>query len=416
LEKYKGADGKTYQDSPVYTIFGLWDTFRALHPLFTITQPDRVPAIINSMLSFYDQYGLLPVWEMNFCETHCMTGYHAVPVVVDAILKDFKGFDWNKAYEAMKASAMQDIRSTKAYREYHFVPFEESSASVTKTTEYAFDDWCIAQVAKKLGKTDDYNNFMQRSGYWRNLFDTNINFIRPKYTDGSWVPSFDPMSDHTNGKESFTEGNSWHYTFMVPQDAVGLMQAFGSKEKFIQKLDSFFAMSYPKDNYLRGMGGLIGQYAHGNQPSHHLPYYYTFAGMPWRTAEIVKEIMNNFYSDQPDGIIGNEDTGGMSSWYVFNAIGLYSFNPASGEYIIGSPAADKTEIALPDGQTFIIKAKNLNRQNIYIQKATLNNHPYSKSFIRHTDLMKGGVIELYMGNKPSDSWGMNEDDRPGRGF
>ena len=411
---YRGADGQNHQGNPVFTQYGLWDTYRALHPLFTLTQPERVPQIMQSFLSFFEQYGLLPVWEMAFCETHCMTGYHAVPVLADAILKGFTGFDYEKAYEAMVASANQDIRNTKDYRANHFVPFESSTASVTKTTEYAFDDWCIAQVALKLGKTDDYKLFMQRSSYWKNLFDSRIGFARPKYANGNWVPDFDPLSDHTNGKESYTEGNSWHYTFMVPQDPFGLIQAFGSPDRFQNKLDSFFITPYPSDNYLGGMGALIGQYAHGNQPSHHIPYFYHFAGKPYKTAEIVQQIMHSFYTNKPDGIINNEDTGSMSSWYVWNVMGLYPFNPASGQYLIASPLSPQTSINLSDGKKFIITAQNLSTQNIYVQEATLNGKPYTKSYITHSQLMKGGLLVLKMGREPSKTWGVQENDLPGK--
>ncbi len=414
LGNYRGADGKIHHQENTYSVFGLWDTYRALHPLYTITQNERVPQIINSFLAFYEQYGLLPVWEMAFCETHCMTGYHAVPVIADAILKGIKGFDYVKAYEAMRASAFQDIRTTKEYRDFQFVPHDASTASVTKTTEYAYDDWCIAMVARKLGKREDFDLFQKRAGYWKNLFDTTINFIRPKYADGSWVPAFDPLSDHTNGKESYTEGNSWHYTFMAPQDVYGLINKFGSAGQFIQKLDSFFTTPYPSGNYLAGMGGLIGQYAHGNQPSHHIPYLYHFVGMPWRGAEIVKKVMNSYYSNRPDGITGNDDTGGMSSWYVWNAIGLYPFNPANGEYLIGSPMSDQTVITLDGGNRFTLKAEHLTRENIYVQGAWLNGKPYSKSYIKHADLIKGGELILQMGNQPSDQWGKNEGDLPGK--
>lgn len=414
LGQYRGADGKNHSGSPVYSVFALWDTFRALHPLYTITQPERVPDIIASFLKFYDQYGLLPVWEMAFCETHCMTGYHALPVISEAILKGFVGFDNRKAYEAMKASANQDIRNTAAYRQYHFVPHEESTASVTKTTEYAFDDWNLAQVAKKMGQQADFLEFSTRSGYWRNVFDPVSCFSRPKYADGSWVPGFDPLSDHTNGKESFTEGNSWHYTFMVPQDVYGLMDAFGSREKFVQKLDSLFLTRYPEGNYLGGMGGLIGQYAHGNQPSHNIPYLYTYAGMPWKTAQLIYDIRTRCYRNSPDGIIGNEDTGGMSSWYVFNAIGLYPFNPASCEYLITTPAIPKTVINLPGQKKFILEAKNLGSGNIFVQRAVLNGKNYPKSFINHSDLVKGGHLVLYMGSEPSAGWGTQPNDLPGR--
>jgi predicted alpha-1,2-mannosidase len=412
--KYRGANGKIHNGENIYSVFGLWDTYRAIHPLYTLTQVEKVPQIINSFLAFYDQYGLLPVWEMAFCETHCMTGYHAIPVIADAILKGIGGFDYDKAYEAMKASAYQDIRTTKEYRDYKFVPFEASSASVTKTTEYSYDDWCIAMVARKIGRSADYEAFNRRGTYWKNLFDTKVNFIRPRYADGNWVPSFDPLSDHTNGKESYTEGNAWHYTFMVPQDANGLMEMFGSREDFIQKLDSFFKIPYPTDNYLGGMGVLIGQYAQGNQPSHHIPYLYHFAGTPWKGAAIVKKVMESYYSNKPDGITGNEDTGGMSAWYVWNAIGLYPFNPASGEYLIGSPMADQTQLTTANGKQFVIKTEHLSKQNIYVQEAWLNGRPYSKSYITHVDVMKGGMLLLLMGNKPSQIWGHKAADYPGK--
>ena len=411
---YRGADGKIHKGNNTYSVFGLWDTFRALHPLYTLTQAERVPDIINFFLAFYDQYGLLPVREMDFCETHCMTGYHAVPVIADAMLKEIRGFDYEKAYEAMRSSAFQDIRSTKEYRDYKFVPHDKSSASVTKSVEYAFDDWCIARVAEKLGNGDDYRLFMQRSGYWKNLFDTTVNFIRPKYSDGSWVPGFDPLSDHTNGKESYTEGNSWHYTFAVSQDVYGLIQIFGSRGKFVQKLDSLFITQYPKGNYLGTMGGLIGQYAHGNQPSHQLPYLYHFTGMPWKTAEHVSKIMNSYYSNKPDGITGNEDTGSMSAWYVWNAIGLYPFNPASGEYLIVTPLSEKTEITLASGKRFFIQARNLNKQNRYVQWAFLNGNTCNKSYITHHDITVGGELILIMGDRPSTQWGVNDEDLPGK--
>ena len=409
---YRGADGGNHKNKNIYSQFGLWDTYRALHPLFTLAQPERVPDFIRSFLQFYDQYGLLPVWEMAFCETHCMTGYHAVPVVADAILKGFGGFNYEKAYEAILSSANQDIRNTKEYRQYHYVPFEAAAASVTKTAEYAFDDWSIAQVALKLGKLEDYRNFMRRSNYWKNLFDPSVGFLRPKYANGNWVPLFNSFSDHTNGKETYTEGNAWHYTFMVPQDVPSLTAAFESGPNLIAKLDSFFSTPYPKDNGFSNMGGIIGQYAHGNQPSHHIPYFYTCLGHPWKTAELVKKIMYGFYSNQADGITGNEDTGSMSSWYLWSAMGLFPFNPVGGNYIIASPMADKTIINLAGGKRFIIQAKNLNKENIYVQQALLNGKPYAKSFLQHRDIIKGGELVLEMGNKPSDKWGKKMDSLP----
>ncbi|MCE1198399.1 MAG: GH92 family glycosyl hydrolase [Marinilabiliales bacterium] len=411
--RYRGPDGKIHTENDIYSVFGLWDTYRALFPLYTLTQQQRLPHLLRSFLAFYEQYGLLPVWEMAFCETHCMTGYHAVPILADAILKGVQGFDWNEAYAAMLASANQNIRNSDSYRKFGYVPFEASSASVTKTTEYAFDDMGIARVAAKLGKSADERLYRQRSRNWQHLFDVRSGFIRPKYADGSWVPGFDPFSDQTNGKECYTEGNAWHYTFMVPQDLPGLIQAFGSPALFVQKLDSFFTLPYPTGNYLAGMGGLIGQYAHGNQPSQHLPFLYAYAGYPEKTAERAHQILTNFYKDAPDGIIGNEDTGGMSSWFVWNAAGLFPANPVGGEYIMGSPLSDRTVIRFRDGKQFTIATTGRSDQNIYITGAILNGKRIHRAFIRHSEMVSGGTLLLEMGDHPDPHFGKENKDLPG---
>lgn len=415
---YKSVNGSVQHASqPVYTVSSLWDVFRAESPLFTLLQPARVPDIINSYLTFYDQHGLLPVWDLEFNETNCMTGYHCVPIVADAILKDVKGFDVNKAYEAMKKSAMQQIRGTDLYRQYGYVPQDKYGSSVTVTLEYAFDDWCIAQVAKKLGRQDEYAAFMKRAASWKNVFDTSIGFARAKNSDGSWVTPFDPYySEHDADKAMFTEGNSWQHSWFVPQDVYGLIQAHGGDAPFVTKLDSLFTVSSELKgaNTSPDISGLIGQYAHGNEPSHHIAYLYNYAGQPYKTAERVRYITRNLYTDQPDGLCGNEDCGQMSAWYVFSALGFYPVNAASGEYVIGAPLMQAASIQLPGNKTFRLVAKGLSEKNIYVQKATLNGKPYSKSYIKHADVVKGGELVLTMGPKPSTEWGVKEADRPGK--
>ncbi len=415
---YKNVKGNVqHSDLPVYSVSSLWDVFRAESPLFTLLQPQRVPAIINSYLDFYDQYGLLPVWDLQFNETNTMTGYHAVPIIADAILKGFKGIDSIKAFEAMKKSAMQNIRGTDVYRQYGYVPQDKYGSSVTVTLEYAYDDWCIAQVAKKLNKKEYYNIFMQRSASWKNLFDTGIGFTRAKDSKGKWVEPFDPyFSEHEPEKAMFTEGNSWQHSWFVPQDIYGLINAHGSEQKFIQKLDSLFTVSSQLNgtNVSNDISGLVGQYAHGNEPSHHIAYLYNYAGMPGKSAERVKYITKNLYTNKPDGLCGNEDCGQMSAWYVWSALGFYPVNAATGEYVFGTPLMNETTIKLTNKKTFKVTAKNLSDKNIYIQSATLNAKPYTKSFITHSDIIKGGILVFVMGDKPSLRFGVKDADKPGK--
>lgn len=412
LGKYRGIDRQTVRDGKnIYTIHSLWDTYRAANPLLTITQEERVPDIINSFLTFYRQYGLLPVWDLLFCETNAMKGYHAIPVVADAILKGFKGFDYNEAYVAMKASANQNIRGTDWYRKLGYIPLEKDDGSVTSTLEYAYDDWCIAQVAKILGKEGDYQEFMKRSGYWKNLFDPALLFVRPRDANGNWITPFDPYKEVFGKTRAFAEGNSWQYTWYVPHDVYGLIQKFGTKERFVQKLDSLFTLTPPKDQSIWKYDGYIGLVWHGNEPCHHIPYLYNFVGMPWKTAEKVKQICA-FYHNKPKGLCGNDDCGQTSAWYIWSTIGFYPVNPANGEYVIGTPIANKTDLSLYSGKHFIVKAKSLSNKNIYVQKATLNGKSYSKSFIRHDDILKGGELVLFMGDKPSATWGTKSEDLP----
>ncbi len=410
--EYKGADGKIHQakDYTKYSIFSLWDTFRAEHPLFTIIQPERVNDMINSMLSHYNEYGLLPVWELLGNETGTMIGYHSISVVADAILKGFKGFDINTAYDAMKKSAMEDHLGLKYYKELGYIPDYKAAStdsigeveSVSKTLEYAYDDWCITQVAKYLGKDEDYKYFSNRAEYYRNLFDPSTNFIRAKTSDGKWKTPFNPRSSEHRNNE-YTEGNAWQYSWFVPQDVEGLVNQFGSKEKFIEKLDSLFTTDsiIEGENPSSDISGMIGQYAQGNEPSQHIAYLYNYAGQPWKTQERVNQIMRTLYDHTPEGLCGNEDCGQMSAWYIFSALGFYPLNPADQNYIIGSPLFDEAAINLENGKQFIIRAKNLSDKNIYIQSAKLNGKELTRSFITYNEIINGGILEFQMGNQPN---------------
>jgi predicted alpha-1,2-mannosidase len=410
LGEYRGADNKTHKGKNIYTLHSLWDTYRATAPLFTLTQNERLPDIINSYLVFYRQHGLLPSWEMYFNEANVMPGYHAVPIISDAILKGVKGFDYLEAFEAMKATANQEIRETDHYIKYGYVPedLDPRQRGVTKTVEYAFDDWCIAQVAGKLGLESDRANFMKRSGYWRNVFDGETGFVRPRDSKGNWITPFNPQES-----VGFQEGNAWIYTWYVPQDVYGLITAMGGDQKFCGRLDSLY--NGPEKPYRNLTNhGFYGLSEFSNEPSHHVPYLYSYVGKPWKTAEKVHHILTRFYSNQPNGLCGNDDCGQTSAWYVLSSVGFYPVNPASGEYVLGSPLSDRSEFTLDNGRLFSVKAENLSKQNIYIQKAELNGKPYTKSYIRHSDILEGGELVLYMGGQPSMTWGTAPEDRPAK--
>jgi predicted alpha-1,2-mannosidase len=414
---YKGVKGSIMNGKSIYTIQSLWDTFRAANPLLTLTQTELVPSIINSYLAFYEQYGLLPVWDLQFNETNCMTGYHAIPIISDAILKGITGFDHNKAYEAMKASASQNIRATDLYRQYGFVPQDKAGESVTVTLEYAYDDWCIAQVAKRLGRTSDYREFSKRGLNWRNLFDKKTGFMRPKNSSHKFIEPFDPyLSEHDAKKAAYTEGNAWQHSWFVPHDVYGLINYHGGPARFVKKLDALFEMesTIKGDNKSPDISGLIGQYAHGNEPSHHIAYLYNYAATPEKTADRVKEICSKLYSNKPDGLCGNEDCGQMSAWYVFSVLGFYPVNPASGEYVLSVPLAQESALQLPNGLLFRVIVKEGNDKNKYIKSAMLNGEPYTKSYIKHFDMMKGGILELTMGEIPGKDFGKAVEDLPGR--
>jgi len=410
LGKYTGADKNVYDGKNIYTLSSLWDTFRATAPLFTLTQTDRLPDIINSYLTFYRQHGLLPSWEMYFDEANVMPGYHAVPIIADAILKGVKGFDYQAAFEAMKTTANQDIRESDHYRKYGYVPddLDPRQRGVTKTVEYAFDDWCIAMVAKKLNLPSDYGEFINRSGYWHNVFDASTGFVRPKDSKGNWMLPFNPVESI-----GFQEGNAWIYTWYVPQDLYGLIKAMGGDALFDRKLDSLYhGPQKPKQEFSND--GYYGLSQFSNEPSHHVPYLYTYVGKPWKTAETVNNILTKFYSNQSNGLCGNDDCGQTSAWYVLSSVGFYPVNPTSGEYVLGSPLASKSVFRLGNGKIFTILAENLSPQNIYIQKAILNGTQYTKAFLKHSDILAGGELVLFMDAHPSPSWGVNPADRPGK--
>jgi len=424
---YSDADG-TYQNANGaikimpegtnrYTLFSLWDTFRALNPLFTLTQPQRYTDILNSLLAFHDENGLLPVWDLSTWETNTMTGYHAIPVLADAILKDWPGLDAERAYEAMLNSAYQDIRGVPDYIEYGYLPQDKAGGSVTVTLEYAFDDWCIAQVAKKLNKTADYATFMNRAKSYAHLFDSQTGFMRAKTSDGKFVEPFDPFwSEHDFDKSQYIEGNAWQHSFFVPHDVRGLAQLYGGNDGLNSKLDELFAAPSEMhgENISPDASGFIGQYAHGNEPSHHIAYMYSYIGEAWKTQERIHQIVDSMYHDRPDGYAGNEDVGQMSAWAVWSIAGLYPVNPASGEYVFGSPMADEVVFALPTNKTFTIRTLGSGTKNKYIQSVTLNGVPYENTYIRHEDLLNGGELVFKMGAKPNKRYGRKPESWPGK--
>ncbi|MDI3321340.1 GH92 family glycosyl hydrolase [Pinibacter soli] len=414
---YKNVQGNVTKmaSGQRYTVYSLWDTFRALNPLMSVTQPDRYGDILNTMLAFYDENGLLPVWDLNTFETNTMTGYHAIPVLADAVLKNWPGIDAERVYKAMQKSAYQSIRGIPDYIKYGFLPQDKEASSASITLEYAYDDWCIAQVALRLGKKDDYNLFMKRSQSYINLFDKSTGFIRAKKSDGQFVTPFDPYySEHNGRRAAYTEGNAWQHSFFVPQDIRGLAKLHGGNDKLGQKLDSLFSVtsSVTGENASADISGMIGQYAHGNEPSHHIAYMYDFIGQPWKTQNIVRLIMDSLYHDAPDGYSGNEDCGQMSAWAVWSILGLYPANPASGRYVFGSPLIDNAVITVKGNKQFTIKVKNNSRENKYIQSVVLNGKKYDKVYVDHADLMKGGTLEFTMGKEPNKKWGIEASQWP----
>lgn len=398
---YHGSDHVNHTNPGFtnYTTFSLWDTYRAAHPLMTIIHPEMMSDIINTMITIRKENGKLPIWHLMARETNCMVGYPGVPVVADAILKGYKGFSYEDAFEAMIHSTNLDERGQKWHRTLGYIPCDSMKAeSVAFELEYCLADWSVAQVAKQLGHDKEYNEYMRRSQQYKRLFDKETGFMRAVDGNGKFREPFDPFIQRHQADE-YCEGNAWQYVWLVPHDVEGLAKCFGGKKRMIEKLDSLFIVTGEIGNEAApDMSGFIGQYVHGNEPSHHIIYMYTMLGQPWKAAERVREVLTTMYNDRVDGLCGNEDVGQMSAWYILSAMGFYQMEPAGGRYVFGSPLLDKATIKVPGGK-FEIVAHNNSSKNIYIKSIKLNGKPYKKPYIDHRDIMAGGKLEFYMSNK-----------------
>ncbi|WP_111307272.1 GH92 family glycosyl hydrolase [Confluentibacter sediminis] len=394
---------KNTPDKKYYSTFSLWDTYRAAHPLFTITQEKRSADFINSMLRYYNDYGCLPIWQLWGKETYCMIGNHAIPVIVDAYNKKIPNIDYDLAYKAIKASSSISHQNSafNVLEKYGYFPENIETQSVSITLEIAYDDWCVAHMAKGLGFKKDFEHFIKRSEDYKNLFDSSIGFFRAKNSDGNWIEPFSPLKYGGNGGYSFTEGNAWQYLWYVPHDIYVFEQMFGGEKQFTAKLDTFFTLEAKSDDVNGNASGFIGQYAHGNEPSHHIAYLYNYTNTPWKSQFYTNKIINDLYSTEPSGYSGNEDCGQMSAWYIFSAMGFYPVNPANNVYSFGSPQLKNVRINLSNGKTFEVLTHNRGNKNIYIQKIILNGKRYRKNFIIHKDIVLGGKIEFFMGPKPN---------------
>ena len=416
--EYRGLDQNNHRAAGFtnYTIFSLWDTYRALHPLFTIVQQKRTDAIIRSMLAHYEQsvHKILPVWSHYANENWCMIGYHAVPVIADAWMKGIRNYNTEKALKAMVSSAEYDTYDGIGYyKKYGYVPEDLNSNSASKTLEYAYDDWTIYKMAEQMGKADITSEFQKRAEYFRNIFNKETGFMQARNSDGSWKTPFDPMSVAGQG---YIEGNAWNYSLYVPQDIKGFIDLTGGNGKLIDWLDNLFVMEIDDAHIAESEDvtrvGMIGNYVHGNEPSHHVPYMYVYAGQPWKTQERIHQIVDSMYRNAPDGLCGNDDCGQMSAWYIFSNLGFYPVTPGSNEYVIGSPCVEHAIINLENGKRFELVANNLTEKNMYIQSVTLNGKQYDKPFITHQSIMDGGILVFEMGAVPNKTWGIDKDSLP----
>lgn len=411
---YRGADGKVYNDPghTNMTVFSLWDTYRAANPYYTLIQQERVRDMVQTMLAIYKEQGKLPVWHLAGNETNTMPGNSAVPVIADAYLKGIKGIDTALAWEAVSRTMLQDERGLNYIKKYGFIPADSMIESVAMAMEYAIDDAGVALMARKMGREDDWKQFYQRAISYRQYFDPAVQFMRGKTGATSWRTPFSPF-EARHMKDDFCEGNAWQYTWLVPQDVEGLMQLLGGETAFIRKLDSLFVTQ-------GGMGkeasaditGLIGQYAHGNEPGHHIPYLYAYAGQPWKTADKVRYIVDSLYNDTPAGLCGNEDAGQMSAWYILSALGFYQVNPSDGIFILGSPVVDAATIEAGEGKQFRIKVKSNSSVNKYIQQVSYNGQPLNRSYFTYAEFKKGGELLIEMGPQPSPVFGVAPAARP----
>lgn len=407
---YRGMDDRVHKNvqNPTYTVFSLWDTFRATHPLFTLIEQDKTKAFIQTFLNQYQQGGKLPVWELASNETNCMIGYHSVSVILDAYKKGIKGFNTKMALEAMLNSAESSDFGLKYYQEKGFIGAGDEPESVSKTLEYAYDDWCIAEFAKEIGEEKIADRFYNRALNYKNLFDPETKFFRARMK-GNWFSPFDPSEVNFN----YTEANAWQYSLFVPQDINGFTELMGGEAGLEKRLDDLFTTnSETTGREQADITGLIGQYAHGNEPSHHMAYLYNYIQKPWKTQERVNQILNEQYQNAPDGLSGNEDCGQMSAWYVLSSMGLYSVSPGQDFYTLTSPLFKEASIHLENGNSFSIKANKFSTENIYIQSASLNGKPLSSSFLKHARIMMGGELIFEMGPQPSKEWGIGEGNYP----
>lgn len=401
--EFKGVKGNLMKAEGYkrYTVFSLWDTYRALHPLFTIVQQPRVNDMVKSMLDHYDQTGILPVWELEGNETFCMVANHSISVIGEAIMKDIGDFDRAKAFEAMKATSFNDRDGMGFYDKLGYMPADKIQQSVAKSEEVAIDDWSVAAVAGKLGKNDDAEYFRKRSISYRNYFDKETGFMRGKLSNGKWTTPFDPAFSNHEGSD-YTEGNAWQYLWLAPQDVEGLISLLGGKEQFADKLEQLFNVEegVKGEQASADISGLIGAYAHGNEPGHHTTFLFNYVGRAWRTQELNRKIQTEMYSNTPEGLCGNEDCGQMSAWYVFSALGFYPVNPSELKYQFGSPIVQEAKLEVAPGKYFTVLAPLASKANMYIQKVSLNGSVLDRTYITHKEIMDGGVLTFEMGSTP----------------
>jgi predicted alpha-1,2-mannosidase len=421
--RFRGPDLKVYKTGTPYYggAVSIWDTFRASCPLQTILCPEVMNDYVLTFLKFYEIKGQLPVMLWWGGETYQMLGLHTLPIIADCYFKGIRNYNPEEAFQAMKISAMKDTTGFSMhyfvglmnYKKYGYVPADLEMESVARTLEYAYNDWNVAQMAKMLGKKDDYNYFLKRSASYRNVFDVQTQLMRGRFADGSWRAPFDPFASN-HRRDDYCEGNAWQWTFFVPHDVRGLANLMGGKGYLVSRLDTLFTLpsKVSGSNASGDISGLIGQYAHGNEPSHHTAYMYSYLGQPWKTQKYIHQILNEKYDNTPDGICGNEDTGQMSAWYVLSSIGFYPVRHGDGTYIIGSPSYKKVSINLPEGKQLILTTNNLSSANIYIQSVTIDGKPYNKAYFQHNDLMQGGKIVFEMGSEPNPCWGTDEVNLP----
>jgi predicted alpha-1,2-mannosidase len=415
---YRGPDNQvhTARGFTFVSTFSLWDTYRAEQPLMTLLQPEsRTVDVVRSLVDSREKspYGILPVWQFQGLETWCMIGYHAVPEIADAYMKGIRGFDANQALDAMIASASYGAYGRLAdYMRLGYVPVDRDDQGSSQTVEYAYDDWTIARMARALGRNDVAAAFEKRALNWTNVFDAKTGFVRPRLANGNYLEPFDPA--RAGQGSGFTEGNSWQYSWYQPQDEGGLIRRLGGDANLVAKLDAMFDAKVDAKQYadVEDISGMIGQYIHGNEPSHHLAYLYNYAGAPWRTQERLKQIVESQYKPTPEGLVGNDDLGQMSAWLIFTSLGFYPVAPGSNEYVIGRPFVNQATLNLPSGQRFRIVAESLNERNRYVGRVTLNGAPLTRSFIRHDEILRGGELRFTMSDKPNTTWATAPEARP----